>query len=175
VPEVPAVNIKASLFTLGALMLAPALSSAKPATEPHGSVAGLAGVGIDTAGADVFFGLGLRGGYTLRQNIYIGGTFMYHFVTSGHLYFLGAEGGYDFQLEPVMIRPYIGVGYGNEAFGREGGREFSATAFGFWFGGTVLFNLNEQWFIGGDFKLPIFTGAELFLFPTPSLTGGLNF
>ena len=61
------------------------------------------------------------------------------------------------------------------AFGREGGREFSATAFGFWFGGTVLFNLNEQWFIGGDFKLPIFTGAEPFLFPTPSLTGGLNF
>jgi len=171
--------IKAALLTLAALALAPATANATLEKEPHGSVAGLVGVGIDVAGEDAFFGLGLRGGYTLRPNIYIGGTYMYHIVSqevAGGLHILGVEGGYDFQFEPVTIRPYIGLGYGYEHFEFESGREFTFSAFVFSFGGSVLFNLNEQWFIGGDFRLPIFTsGGEPEFLPTPSLTGGLNF
>jgi hypothetical protein len=179
-PEVPSMVLKASLLALGALMLAPAIASAVPEKEPHGSVAGLVGYGFDADGSEGIYGLfgfGVRGGYTLRQNIYIGGTFMDHFAEREVLYLLGVEGGYDFQLEPVMIRPYIGLGFAHDTFSFESStREYSDTFFAFSFGGTVLFNLNEQWFIGGDFKLPIFIsrfGAAFF--PTPCFTGGLNF
>jgi len=170
--------IKASLLTLGALMLAPTVVSARPEKEAHGSVAGLAGYLLQTDGGEGVFGFGLRGGYTLRQNIYVGGTFMYHLDDVERFYYLGGEGGYDFQLEPVTIRPYVGAGIGHASITLSGTtREIGGTIYGFWFGGTVLFNLNEQWFIGGDFKFPIlsFEGADAALLPTLSVTGGLNF
>jgi hypothetical protein len=168
-------------------MLAPAIANAIPETEPHGSAALLAGYAIHDVGG---FSLGARGGYTLAQNVYIGGTFIYNFGTStdtlgGSLktnsYYLGVEGGYDFQVHPVIIRPYIGLG---PAFfhssgdvcpfgaGSCVGASASNTVFGFWFGGTVLYPINEQWFIGGDFKLPVLDGE---LIPTIAFTGGLNF
>jgi len=166
--------IKASVVTLGALLLAPVAAHAKPATEPHGSVAGVVGVAFDSG--DPMLGLGLRGGYTARLPIYIGGTFVYN-ISGWVFYYGGVEGGYDLQLEPVTIRPYVGLGLGHEAYSRYinesvGHRDFSDTALTYWFGGTVLINLNEQWFIGGDFKVPIYKG---YLLASPSITGGLNF
>jgi hypothetical protein len=103
--------------------------------------------------------------------------FMDLFAEDEVMYLLGVEGGYDFQLEPVVLRPYIGLGGAHDTYSltfTRGTVEVSDTVFAFWFGGTVLFNLNEQWFIGGDFKVPIFSsgGAALLI---PSLTGGLNF
>jgi hypothetical protein len=163
-------HLKASLLTLAALMLAPAIANAIPETEPHWSLAGLVGYGFDD-GSDGNVGLGLRGGHTLRQNVYLGGHFMYYFEKGWVPYQGGVEGGYDFQLEPVMIRPYVGVGFAHSALAGSS-RGISGTWLGFWFGGTVLFNLTEHWFIGGDFKLSIFNGDVT---PTPSFTGGLNF
>jgi hypothetical protein len=173
------------LLTVGALMLAPAIANAMPESEPHGSVAGLIGYGFKD-GAN--FGLGVRGGYTFQQNFYIGGTFMYHLGTSeefsylgvtqkssANIYYFGVEGGYDFIVEPVIIRPYIGLGPGfGHVSASGGGIDISdtSTVFGFWFGGTVLYPINEQWFIGGDFKIPVLDGD---VFPTLAFTGGLNF
>ena len=178
----------AFLVTLGALMLAPAIANAMPETEPHGSAAGLVGWGFREGAG---FGLGVRGGYTLAQNVYIGGTFMWHAGSSSdtlvseassNVYYLGVEGGYDFQVHPVIIRPYIGLGPG---FGHNSGQICTGgpgincvsysdtnTVFAFWFGGTVLYPLNEQWFIGGDFKLTVIDSEVL---PTLAFTGGLNF
>jgi hypothetical protein len=173
------------LVTLGALMLAPAISNAMPETEPHGSAAALVGYAIHDYGG---FSVGARGGYTLRENIYIGGTFIYNFGTSVdqigaeakfNSYYLGVEGGYDFQVHPVIIRPYMGIGPG---FFHSSGEGCSAlgcvnisgtnTVFALWFGGTVLYPINEQWFVGGDLKLPVLDGEVMF---TMAATGGLNF
>ena len=180
-------HTKGFLLTLGALMLAPA-ANAMPETEPHASAAALVGYGFHDVGG---FGLGVRGGYTLRQNIYLGGTFVYHFGTTQdfvgaeqhfNMYYFGFEGDYDFQVDPVIIRPYLGLG---PAFGHyslepcvDTVGPFSIpcsdtnTNFGIWLGGTVLYPINEQWFIGGDFKLPIVDGEVI---PTIAFTGGLNF
>lgn len=73
--------------------------------------------------ADLKFGLGARAGYTFKDTpVYIGGTFLYHFGTSSpelvgattesdrHYYYPAVEGGYDFNLGPVTVRPYGGLG-----------------------------------------------------------------
>src|SRR5215471_14448526 len=72
-------------------------------TAEHWTVGALLGWGFRDA---VGFGLGVRGGYTLPMNVYVGGTFMYHLGKtetiagtgdfSVNTYYLGAEGGYDF-------------------------------------------------------------------------------
>lgn len=181
------------LLTLGALMLAPAVAQAElPRQDPHGSAALLLGYGFKD-GANL--GFGARGGYTFDMGVYVGGTFVYHLgksteqcspafpgvpaacaESSFNIYYLGVEGGYDFQLDPVVVRPYLGLGpaflNGSVTAPGFGEVDVSSTEFGFWLGGTVLYNLNEQWFIGGDFKLPIVDGE---VFPTLAATGGLNF
>jgi hypothetical protein len=182
-------HIKASLLTLGALLLAPAAAQAAPHT-PHWSAAGLVGYGFEDYSN---FGLGARFGYSLRNNIYLGGLFQYHFGESneaggfgvtadGHanVYYFGFEGGYDFHIDDVVIRPHAGLGPGFQ----HGSFEACAPGFGcqdvsdtnteftFWFGGTVLYQVDDQWFIGGDFRLPILDGD---VYPTLAFTGGLNF
>jgi hypothetical protein len=70
-----------------------------------------------------FYGLGfgVRGGYTLPMNVYLGGTFIYHLgasVATGfgdvkyNVMFLGVEGGYDLMAGPVLVRPVLGLGMG---------------------------------------------------------------
>jgi hypothetical protein len=65
-------------------------------------------------------GLGLSGGYTLPNAIYLGGNFEYFFgdkitvgtgEVSGNLWQLTAEGGYDIGLGPIFVlRPKLGAG-----------------------------------------------------------------
>lgn len=65
-------------------------------------------------------GLGLDGGITLPNAVYVGGNFEYFFGESlqvsdieysGNLWQLTAEGGYDIGLGPILVlRPKVGVG-----------------------------------------------------------------
>jgi len=89
--------------------------------------AGATGIAVDLLAGYGFndayrIGFGVRGGITLPQNFYIGGTFLLHQGRTGvrtervatpqtdPLYF-GPEGGYDLQIKQVTLRPYLGVGY----------------------------------------------------------------
>src|ERR1019366_8858529 len=63
------------------------------------------------------FGMGLRGGKTLDNHLYLGGSMLYHFVGGGGYYggsasvfYIGPEAGYDFDLKPVVLRVYGGLG-----------------------------------------------------------------
>jgi hypothetical protein len=65
-------------------------------------------------------GLGLDGGYTLPNAVYVGGNFEYFFgesleigevESSGNLWQLTAEGGYDIGIGPIFVlRPKVGMG-----------------------------------------------------------------
>ncbi|MGC4086811.1 MAG: outer membrane beta-barrel protein [Polyangiaceae bacterium] len=66
-------------------------------------------------------GLGLDGGYTLPMAVYVGGNFEYFFgdsvtlagiETTGNVWQLTAEGGYDIGLGPIVLRPKLGAGIG---------------------------------------------------------------
>jgi hypothetical protein len=102
------------LFTSSALAV-------EPAELKQGfSVAGLIGFGAGYEGFD----LGVRGGYTLPNNIYLGGTILLNvgFGGWGAGFTTGFEGGYQFAAGPVVVRPYGGIGvvleqynYGNGA------------------------------------------------------------
>ena len=91
-------------------------------------------------------GLGARGGKTLDNHIYIGGTFIDHFGTSGfNSFYLGPEGGYDFDVRVVVIRPYLGLGIFSSSFKTEPV---------LWLGGAVIWNIpGSNFFIGGDLRL----------------------
>jgi hypothetical protein len=73
---------------------------------------------------DVRLGLGARVGYTLPMKLYLGASFIYHFGStptetvggtsfpvSVSLFYLGPEVGYDIVVGPVVVRPYLGLGY----------------------------------------------------------------
>ncbi|MEI9950099.1 MAG: hypothetical protein WDO74_14285 [Pseudomonadota bacterium] len=155
----------AAVMLLGA---APAHAEAAP-TAGHASIAGLVGYGFKDG---VNFGLGLRGGYTLPMNLYLGGTFVYHLGksqstpigdASTNLYYFGVEGGYDLAAGPVVIRPYLGLGPATAKVtfpgATSGGVTFpettvSDTRFAFWPGATLLYPLGPV-FIGADARFLI--------------------
>jgi hypothetical protein len=103
-------------------------------------------------------GIGARIGYTLPAvPVYVGGTFVYQMGQSrsvpgvdqsSHLYCFGAEGGYSIGVDPVVIRPYIGLGpaIASSSFG---GVSSSTSKFAFWLGVDVLLPLGPL-FIGVD-------------------------
>jgi hypothetical protein len=99
------------------------------------------------------FGLGLRGGKTLDNHIYIGGSLVNHFLGSGgygtgSLFYFGPEGGYDFDLKAVVLRAYLGLGL---AFFSAG--PANATRFVVWPGASVIWNIPaSNFFIGGDVR-----------------------
>lgn len=181
-------NLALALGAAAAVMLfgaTPAHAEAA-STAGHGSVGALVGYGFKDG---TNLGLGLRGGYTLPMNLYLGGTFVYHLgksVDTGfgdakvNVYYLGFEGGYDIGAGPVVIRPYLGLG---PAMGHSSSPAISAgafsipetsttdTRFGLWPGATVLFPLSSA-FIGADARYLIvedFNAFSLFA------TGGLQF
>ena len=86
-------------------------------TAGHSSAGLLFGYGFKDG---VGLGFGARGGFTLPSNLYVGGTFVYHLGKTEstpigdlkyNIYYFGAEGGYDLAAGPVVLRPYLGVGY----------------------------------------------------------------
>jgi hypothetical protein len=123
------------------------------------------GVSTDCLG----FGLGARGGKTLENHIYIGGSFVYHFAGCGYgnvnyanssvsasAFYLGPEGGYDFDLKAVVLRAYLGLGIAflNASYnGPAGNQSFSTNQFVVWPGASVLWDVpGSAWFIGGDIR-----------------------
>jgi hypothetical protein len=135
-----------------------------------GSVGILVGYGFDGA---YHLGLGARGGYTLPQKIYIGGAFVYHFgqsqdfpggSVSEHLFYLGAEGGYDLVIPSVpqlLIQPYLGLGYENVSVSTppvgvpSGG--LSVNGFSFWPSVTGLYSFTPAISAGLDAKVVVIT------------------
>ncbi len=155
-------------------------------TAGHASAALLLGDGFKDG---VGLGLGVRGGYTLPMNVYLGGTFMYHFGksestpfgdVSTHLYYFGVEGGYDIYAAPVLIRPYLGLGAATAVASVPGGTfegitvdgtSNSDTKFGVWPGVTALYPINN-FFVGADARFLIVSDFNTFsLFAT----GGMQF
>lgn len=158
--------------------------------EGHASAGALLGYGFKEG---VGFGLGVRGGYTLPMNVYLGGTFVYHFgksestafgdASSKVLYF-GVEGGYDIEAGPVLVRPFLGLGdaivHGNTVtcigFGGIGCASVSGSSgyFALWPGAAVFYPLDD-FFVGGDARVLIVTSGDssanaFSLFATGGLT-----
>ncbi|HEY1691995.1 MAG TPA: hypothetical protein VGG39_07525 [Polyangiaceae bacterium] len=137
---------------------------------------------------DLNLGIGLRAGKTLENHIYIGGTFIYQFgeSTGGTVnginysasssgFYVGPEGGYDFDLRPVVLRPYVGLGLFSWT-GSSSAAGISASASGsrfvVWPGVTVLWSVpNSSFFIGGDARIVSVPGAAFGLYAL----GGMHF
>ena len=165
-------------LTLTTALAVPALADIPTSpTAGHASVGALLGYGFKD---EVGFGLGARGGYTLPMNIYVGGMLTYFFGAHDVSSFLiGPEGGYDFSVGPVVLRPYLGFGpdfvsvSGSECvLGSCVSVSGGDTKFAFWLGGAALYPITPNWFVGGDMRVLIvsdFTNFQLFA------TGGYQF
>jgi hypothetical protein len=122
-------------------------------------------------------GLGGRVGYTLTNNIYVGGTLVYHFGSSSQisdgnltlkgsktLTYFGPEGGYEFVAGPVIVRPFVGIGPAvlstTTSYCPAGQpcQDFSSNPVNFaaWIGGTALLPLGS-FFVGADLRGVIVT------------------
>ncbi len=171
-------------------VVTPARAQSDAAPDRAGASAGiLVGWGFDSA---YKFGLGARGGYTLPQKIYIGGTFVYHFgssesdglvSTSEHLFYLGPEGGYDLVIPSVpqlLIRPYLGLGFESVSVSISGtpivgNGSSSASGFSFWPAVTGLYSFTPNISAGLDMKVVVATFGNGDTAFTLSLTGQYKF
>ncbi len=145
------------------------------------------------------FGIGLRGGKTLDNHVYIGGTFIYQIgeSESGHRlaarsqgpdrddqrlriesyggFYVGPEAGYDFDLRYVVVRPFMGLGIFNWTGSATSGGvtvSSSGTKFVVWPGCDVLWNVpNSYFFIGADLRIVSVPNAAVGFYAI----GGLHF
>lgn len=141
------------------------------------------------ASEDSSLGIGVRGGKTLENHIYIGGTFVFQVgesvsygstatvngttvsssgSASTNGFYLGPEAGYDFDLKAVVVRPYMGIGL-FDVTGSGGGAGYSgsssSTFFIIWPGCTVIWNVpNSNYFLGGDARLITIPGTAFGLY-----------
>jgi hypothetical protein len=172
---------------LAALLLTvSARASAHDLEGPHEhrqwSAAALLGYGFDFEEAEwnpFGFALGLRGGYTLDQGLYLGGQLMYFggdsfeapgIETSVNLVTVGIEGGFDIWVEPVTIRPSLGLGLAflntsveSTVIDDDDSVDNSSTNLYLAPGVTVIYPLDE-FFVGGDARI-------WFVTEDPSITG----
>jgi len=167
------------------LVASAAWAQTDAAPDRQGASAGiLIGYGFDSA---YKLGLGARGGYTLAQKIYIGGTFVYHFgesksvegvSASEHLFYLGPEGGYDFVIPSVpqlLIRPYLGLGFESESVSLTGGVSAGASGFAFWPAATGLYSFTPNLSAGLDARVVVPTFGNSDVSFVLSLTGQYKF
>ena len=132
------------------------------------------------------FGLGARGGYTLPDawgpgHLYIGGLFSNHFVSGGNVFYLGPEAGYELAAGPVIVRPYLGLGFADEHFNGVTVTVDNTTItspgasdseFAFWFGGTALYPVTSSIGVGADARILVVNGYDAFIF---TVTGQYHF
>jgi hypothetical protein len=138
----------------------------------HVSLAALVGYGFN----DLKIGLGVRGGYTTNQNIYIGGAFVYHmgfyesylsqmawYHLHSTIYYMGVETGYDVPLGPITLRPYLAIGYARASQANDGTyvHSFGASKLAAWSGATALCSLGAV-FIGGDIRYFLASDTQVF-------------
>jgi hypothetical protein len=132
-------------------------------------------------------GIGARAGVTLPMSVYVGGTFVYHLGKSEHdvtanLWYLGAEGGYDLDVGPLTIRPYLGLGYTHFMVSAPdvclAGQCVSVEPidgkFSLWPGATAIVGLGG-WFVGADLRYVVVTGADDANALTAFATVGVSF
>jgi hypothetical protein len=184
-------NVTKSLFACAAIitaMIATSSASAAESTDQSAtpatpsdaasynpiSIAFLAGHGEK----DAFkMGVGGRAGYTLKNNLYIGGSFVWHFGTQdgpvqAHVSYGGGEVGYELAAGPIVVRPYLGGGiasisasiYMPRIGSYEGGRiSASESRFAVWPGASLLVPFDGgRGFIGVDGKFLIVESANAF-------------
>jgi hypothetical protein len=130
-----------------------------------GTVAGILGFGGYGSGG---FGIGVEGGYSLPNHIYIGGNFTY-FADAFGGYLLEVQGGYDLAViprVPILIRPYAGLGFERVSgtvltFGCSeeslACTSSSATAFIFSVGAVGNYFFTRNWYAGVDLRLDVVT------------------
>jgi hypothetical protein len=183
-------RMKRSLTVLSLAFFLLDAGSASAAGSSAEVLVGYAVTDADDDAIDVGYdmGLGARGGFTLPFNVYVGATFLYHVgthtnATSSNVWYLGGEGGYEIELAPITVRPYVGVGYANWR------SEWAANSCGLascsagirndgsaalWPGLAIVGNIGS-YFVGGDFRyvvlFDVFDGNTAGAF----LTGGLRF
>ena len=162
-------------------------SKESPEGERPFSVAPL--LGYSTNALNV--GVGLRAGYTLKNKIYIGASFVYqHGLSSDsglgassysfHVFgfYPSVEVGYEIQAGQWTLRPYGGVGVFFTKFTSSSdlpavkALDLSSTSLALYPGFSALYNIpGSGGFIGGDARLLIAGSASLGGF----VTGGLRF
>lgn len=127
---------------------------------------------------DLNFGLGVRAGHTLDNNLYLGGSFDYFFGESNNfgnfgtasyrVWTLSFEAGYDFHIaDRLVIRPFGGIG----AFGVTaescsrplGCVDNSETDVLFTLGGVLHYFVSDKIFIGPDTRIIISNDAAFVL------------
>lgn len=168
-----------SLFAFAVLALAPATASAmgNPFTQNRAQVLGGFRFGSD----DMNLGLGLKAGYTLPMDLYVGGMFDYffgesdestingvHYESSFSIFLLAPEVGYDFGITPAfMVRPFGGIGLASvqaEACGEGPGVSFcndaSDSDVGLTLGGLVSYSVGSIFF-GGELRFLLYEDEAL--------------
>jgi hypothetical protein len=143
------------------------------------------GGGLRWASEDLEIGIGVRGGYTLGQGIYIGGVFDYFFGDDDDTDFGGFAStdvdynvwdlmgvvGYDAGLTPsITIRPFGGFGivhqdveWCQQALGLENCFDDSESDAGAVIGGEVLFEISNSLHVGPEIRILIFEDTAFML------------
>jgi hypothetical protein len=191
-PAIGKTSAAAAAPVLGPTSAAPPIASRDEPSRASSAPARDQGIPIMAAlgysSNDLAVGLGVRGGKTLANRIYVGGAVVYHFghdVASSQVggytanaslsaFYIGPEVGYDFDFAPVTIRAYSGLGivWLNASATTSGpgiptvSSSSSANKFVLWPGATVLYPLTDSsWFLGGDLRfLTIPDGPAVQLF-----------
>lgn len=141
----------------------------KPAPVQGIEVAPLLGWASSSLGA----GAGIRAGYTFKEGVYAGASFMYHHgldVLPGDatarvgMFYPSTELGYDFRYEGVSFRPYVGGGMGF-AHATMGEKSETGSAFFLTYPGlAVTYHPSGSMFFGGvdtRLVLPFVSGAKV--------------
>jgi len=125
-------------------------------------------------------GLGVRGGYNLDA-IFLGARFVYYLGESNfNIWELGIEGGYDIAAGPVVIRPGLGLGIANltveiPRFAGFGGGSVSSTEVYFAPGASVLYDINDAFFIGGELRFMFVLSDPTYKALSILANGGMRF
>jgi hypothetical protein len=127
-------------------------------------------LGFETSGFG--FGIGARAGYTLGIHLYLGGDIGYNFGSGGdHVFSLAPEIGYDFGLPigaPILIRPYVGVGFAlvSEGTSTQTNNGITLTIAGGTSGAFLvspgvlgLYDVLPNFFVGADLRVPIYSAG----------------
>jgi hypothetical protein len=171
----------ASLFAFAVLALAPAQAFAlgNPFTQNRAQVLG----GIRFGSDDLNLGLGLKAGYTLPMDLYVGGMFDYflgeheestvngfHSEYTFSFWLLAPEVGYDFGIVPsLMVRPFGGIGLAavnGESCTQGPGvnicNDFSDSDVGLLLGGLISYSVGPVFF-GGELRFLLYDDEAVIL------------
>jgi hypothetical protein len=161
--------------------VAPGYARNEGVDRAGGVIGGILGFG---AHAGSGFALGVEGGYTLPMHLYLGGNFTY-FVGSDDVsaYLFEFQVGYDLGVirqAPVLIRPYIGLGYENFSVTVPAGcGAFCPSSVGSFVitpGVMGAYFFTPHWYAGADLRLDIATASgEAFTVFDLFATGGYKF